>query len=60
MASHNHCLFYFEGDLDVNDLNRDYFGDVRTMTACLDCYMRVSTTEQTKGFSLDTQTKIGK
>ena len=29
------------------------------MTEYLDCYIRVSTTEQTKGFSLDTQTEIG-
>ena len=29
------------------------------MTDFLDCYTRVSTTDQTKGFSLDTQSKIG-
>ena len=29
------------------------------MTDFLDCYTRVSTTDQTKGYSLDTQSKIG-
>ena len=29
------------------------------MTQYFDCYIRVSTTEQTKGFSLDTQREIG-
>ena len=30
------------------------------MTEYFDCYIRVSTQEQTKGFSLDTQEEVGR